>query len=187
MMKPVRSPKRHTARRFALAAVIAAGLAGTTGLAHAQFELPRPIGPTLPGVFDTPPQVLLCPDPVAQIRAEVIAPSVAGRPGRVRIHGTVHNNGGAFVSRPGQQVAQLFQGSAPVQSIDFPRIDSGRSTTFSRDVEWTPGGEFNSDFIVRLTYGPDIFIDDMSTNDDCQLANNEARLTAASIDALFAG
>ncbi len=183
----------HTVRiagatRLGLAGFVAGAIALSTATAGAQFEMPIPL-PGVGGIGDRPiPQLTLtCPDPAARIRAEVIAPSVGGSTGRVRIHATVHNNGADYVSRPGQQVAQLYQGSAAVTSRDFPSLGSGGAAPLTLDVNWTPGGEFNSDFVLLLTYGPDIFIDNMATNDDCRMTNNEARLTAASIDALFSG
>ena len=181
-----RRPGRRLGLRLALAALIAGGVAAPAGLAQAQFQLPERIdGPRLPGGLDGVAPALRCPDPMAEISAEVLVPSTGGSPGRVRIHASVRNNGGPWASRSGQQLAEMVQGAVSLQSIDFPSLDAGRSATFHRDIDWTPHGEFNSDFVLRLVYGPDIFVDGMTSNDDCQLANNQARLTAASIDAMF--
>lgn len=187
-MRKHRTGRTAGLARLGLAGLAASALALSAASAGAQFQLPTPL-PAAGGLGDRPlpPLALACPDPSAQIRAEVIAPSVGGSAGRVRIHATVRNNGADYVSRPGQQMAQLYQGSAPLTSRDFPTIGAGATAPLTMDVDWTPGGEFNSDFVLRLTYGPDIFIDDMATNDDCRMTNNESRLTAASIDALFAG
>lgn len=183
-----RRPGRRLGLRLALAVLVAVGIAAPTGLAQAQFQLPERIdGPQLPGGLDGPPPALRCPDPMAEISAEVLVPSTGSSPGRVRIHASIRNNGGPWVSRNGQQLAEMLQGTSIIQSVDFPALDAGRATAFYRDLDWTPYGEFNSDFVLRLVYGPDIFIDGMTSNDDCQLANNQARLTAASIDALFSG
>ena len=187
-MRKDRSGRTARPTRLGLASLAAGAVALSAASAGAQFELPVPI----PGVGSLgdrplPPVTLACPDPAAQIHAEVVTPSIGGSAGRVRIHATVRNNGADYVSRPGQQTAQLYQGSAPVTSRDFPSIGAGAAAPLTWETTWHPGGEFNGDFVLRLTYGPDIFIDNMATNDDCRMTNNEARLTAASIDALFSG
>lgn len=182
---------RWRTARFGLAGLLAGALTLSAGPASAQFELPRPLPPPgaagslgrLPG----PPIGLACPDPTARITAEVISPAAGGRPGRVRILATVYNNGADYVSRPGQQLAQLYRETVPVTSRDFPAIGAAATADIAWDVDWLPGGEFNADFVLRLSYDPDIFIDALPTNDDCRMDNNEARLTAASIDALFRG
>ncbi len=114
---------------------------------------------------------------------------------RLRFDFGLRNVGSAdFVSGRGQQHIVLLNGSrtvvGPVEFSPPGPVHSGVSHTYrgfrGATFDWH-GGEFATDVVARIGYDPDIFMDGNPDNDDCNMSNNEARMTAEQIAEAMSG
>ena len=132
-----------------------------------------------------PPGPLDCPNPaVTAMTVEVLEKD--GFTGRVRITAVATNAGlQAVDSAEGQQALQIWQGNAVLATESFVDLEPGESVTVSVETDWNTAAEFVSDFIGRLSYDPDIFIDGNEENDDCRTVDNELTLPAVQVNEQF--
>ncbi len=117
--------------------------------------------------------------------------------GTATITGTVTNIGTAnYESGEGQQALYLYEknlgASAPgtlVNQMNFVNLDAGASIEVTYTRDWNSSspaeGEFAPDYILRLSYDPDIFIDGNTNNDDSNLNNNSIEESGIAINNLF--
>lgn len=114
--------------------------------------------------------------------------------GTATITGTVKSIGDDFISDPGQQVVNLYEkplgGSQKlVAQKEFNRLNGGDSLKVSYSRNWDASspaeGEFPPDYILLISYGPDISIDDKETNDDSDSANNRLERSGSGINEMF--
>ncbi|MBS1564314.1 MAG: hypothetical protein JST39_07980 [Bacteroidetes bacterium] len=111
----------------------------------------------------------------------------------VKIEGVVKNTGGlAFTSSPNQQVALLYEntGSRPrlVATKVFQNLSPGQEVRVSYSRPWykaSPAeGEFPPQYILIISYDPDIYSDSNDNNDDSNTANNRLEKSGSEINAM---
>ena len=157
-------------------------------------KLPAP-GERLQEQLRKPPLPLAeCRDPAAiSLKYRVIAkdPKWPATQGRIRIEGVVKNVGNAvFESDPRQAVAELLEeplgGRATVKAQrNIARLDPGATLDLGYERSWDTATEFPPNYILQITYDPDIYIDANKKNDDCNKNNNRTELTGAAINATW--
>lgn len=136
-----------------------------------------------------------CADPMAaDIKFQIVRRDNQFR-GRVRISGTVTNNGlKNFQSGRNQQSIILYEivpGARPreVARRNFINLAAGQSINVSFVRNWnisSPAeGEFPPSYRVCLTYDPDIYIDGNDNNNDCNQRNNCKTENGSQISRLF--
>lgn len=141
------------------------------------------------GMDCIPPELLEglnCPNPgVVSFEATLLSKS--GTSGTFRLDGVVRNVGlQAFNSSAGQQAVQIWRGSTMVAEEVFTNLAPGEEVTISVEVTWSSSDEFPPDYMLLISYDPDIYSDANDENDDCYSDNNSATLTATELNTLFA-
>ncbi len=134
-------------------------------------------------------RVVGCPDPaVVDIKFSIVQRYSQFR-GKVRITGVVKNVGKAdYISKPGRQSIVLDAGDAahPLKTIPFTNLKSGQSITISYELNWDSAspneGEFPPTYRVYIVYDPDITMDSIKTNDDCNVNNNSMTKSGKAIN-----
>jgi hypothetical protein len=120
-----------------------------------------------------------CPDlAVVDIKFTIVRKYSQFR-GRVRITGIVKNVGNAdYISHKGQQAIILDKGDSRyrLKRVDFKDLKVGKTIKISYERDWNSSspneGEFPPTYRVYLSYDPDIGMDNLKTNDDCNPNNN---------------
>lgn len=117
--------------------------------------------------------------------------------GVATITGTVTNVGnGDFTSGEGQQGILLYErplgAAAPgnlVNTVVFTSLNVGESLTVSFSRPWDASspaeGEFPPEYILRVSYDPDIFIDGNDNNNDNNSSNNSLTVSGGEINTMF--
>ena len=134
-------------------------------------------------------KVVGCPDPaVVDIKFSIVQ-RYSQFYGKVRITGVVKNVGKAdYISKPGRQSIVLDAGDAahPLKTIPFTNLKSGQSITISYELNWDSAspneGEFPPTYRVYILYDPDITMDSIKTNDDCNMGNNSMAKSGKAIN-----
>jgi hypothetical protein len=132
-----------------------------------------------------------CPDPAATDISATVLSRTGPFAGKVLISGTVTNLGAMFDSNPGQQTVYLYEvtlGGTPrlVASQDFVDLTPGATVSVSAEVVWSSIlSEFPPSYRVLIGYDPDIFIDGIPNNDDCNTTNNAAEVDGFAINDLL--
>lgn len=151
-----------------------------------------PIPEELDGVFRLPEDgifLLRCagPDPAVTALQYELVELTGDNVGRVRITGKIKNIGQtAFSSSSGQQSLQLYEGGTLVATEDFINMLIDGEVTVTYEREWSVSDEFKPDqYVLLISYDPDIYIDDNLLNDDCNQDNNRRERDAGEIDDLF--
>jgi hypothetical protein len=112
--------------------------------------------------------------------------------GTVRLTGKVKNIGNTnFSSGPKQQFIQLIQ--KPLGTSTETVIKHHEFSTLAADAEievtivipWDVAIEFQPEYILRISYDPDIYIDGNSNNDDTNSTNNTFTLSGFDINGVF--
>lgn len=141
------------------------------------------------------------PPPDIDIEATEINFSIANRENFVAdatITGTVTNIRDDFRSGENQQSVLLYERSLGTPSgnpgnlvaqQNFANLDAGATITVSYTRRWNASspaeGEFPPDYILVLTYDPDLFIDGNDENDDTNTDNNRVERNGQGINMLF--
>lgn len=133
-----------------------------------------------------------CPDlAVVDIKFSIVQRYSTFR-GKVRISGVVKNIGKAdYISRPGSQMIVLDAGDAahPLKTVPFTNLKMGQSITISYETDWDSAspneGEFPPTFRVYLSFDPDISMDSLKTNDDCNPSNNHMSKSGVDINKML--
>ncbi len=139
-----------------------------------------------------------CPDLAAhQIEFKLMRRDPASQfRGRVRITGVIRNVGlVAYSSRPGQQVAYLYEQNpgegAPrlVAERSFTNLATGREVRVSFERDWNGSssleGEFPPTYKLLIGYDPDIYQDSNPKNDDCNRTNNQRERSGSDINSTY--
>lgn len=112
--------------------------------------------------------------------------------GEVRLTARVTNIGNTnFSSSSGQQFIQLSRRplgtsiETVLEQNDFTVLAHGDEITLIVVINWDTTVEFQPEFILRISYDPDILIDDNTNNDDSNTTNNEFVLSGFDINDLF--
>lgn len=117
--------------------------------------------------------------------------------GVATITGTVTNVGDLdFNSGQGQQGILLYERPlgtpAPgnlVTRLDFTRLNVGSTLTVSFSRQWDSSspaeGEFPPEYILIVSYDPDILIDANETNNDTNSSNNSLTVSGGAINGMF--
>ncbi|RKR15408.1 hypothetical protein CLV91_1494 [Maribacter vaceletii] len=118
--------------------------------------------------------------------------------GTATITGTIKNIGDHFSSGRGQQIAYLYERSLGtpttqlgniVASKSFSELASNGTLEVSFTRPWNSSspaeGEFAPEYILVLSYDPDLFIDGNKSNDDTNHDNNEILESGIEINNLF--
>ena len=142
------------------------------------------------------------PKPTIDLKAESITFSVVKTTddyhGVATIKGTVKNVGDDFASGDGQQTIYLYERSlgTPTNQLGievakkpFKNLSAGEilEVTFSRNwYSASPAeGEFPPEYILIISFDPDLYIDGNLNNDDTNHANDELLKSGSGINALF--
>lgn len=140
-----------------------------------------------------------CPDLAAhQIEFQLIQRDPASQfRGSVRITGIIRNVGlVAYNSRPGQQVAYLYEQQLGVSTTPllvaerpFENLAPGREVRVSFERNWdgsSPAeGEFPPTYKLLIGYDPDIYQDSNPKNDDCNRTNNQRERSGSDINSTY--
>ena len=117
--------------------------------------------------------------------------------GTATITGIVTNIGSEnFVSSTNQQRILLYErpsGSSGtgtlIGEVNFTTLNAGEQLTVSYTRNWdssSPGeGEFPPNYVLQITYDPDITVDGNENNDDKNSANNSLTENGKAINDLF--
>jgi|TARA_B100001059_G_C17633760_1_gene475756 hypothetical protein len=112
--------------------------------------------------------------------------------GEVRLTAIVTNIGNSnFNSSSGQQFIQLSRrelGSTAetvLETNNFTVLNRGDEITLVVVINWNTAIEFQPEFILRISYDPDILLDDNPNNDDTNSTNNSFVLSGFDINGLF--
>lgn len=112
--------------------------------------------------------------------------------GEVRLTARVTNIGNTdFNSGSGQQSIQLLRrplGSTTetlLEENNFTEINHGDQITIVVVINWDIAIEFQPEFILNISYDPDIAIDGNENNDDSNSSNNRFVLSGSDINSLF--
>ncbi|MAQ75146.1 MAG: hypothetical protein CL613_02290 [Aquimarina sp.] len=117
--------------------------------------------------------------------------------GTATITGIVTNIGSEnFVSATNQQRILLYErpfGSSSAGSligeVNFTSLNAGEQLTVSYTRNWNSSspdeGEFPPNYVLQITYDPDIAIDGNENNDDKNSANNSLTESGTAINDLF--
>ncbi|MBF6627609.1 MAG: hypothetical protein PHS71_07785 [Proteiniphilum sp.] len=111
--------------------------------------------------------------------------------GNVTITGIVKNIGDPYHSSEGQQTLFLIEKPAagdPVTLIskDFKDLDAGETLEITYQVQkWRSSQEFPPDYILRISFDPDLYIDGNPHNDDANQHNNTLEKEGEEIKQLF--
>ena len=117
--------------------------------------------------------------------------------GTATITGTITNIGTAnYESEDGKQSLLLYEkqlgtsGSGTlVNQINFTNLAAGASTQITYTRDWNSSssaeGEFAPDYILTISYDPDILLDGNNNNDDNNLSNNSIEESGYAINDLF--
>ncbi len=118
--------------------------------------------------------------------------------GTATITGTIKNVGDYFSSGTGQQTIYLFERSLGtpttqrgnlVATRSFTELASNGTLEISYSRQWNSSspaeGEFAPEYILDISYDPDIFIDDNKNNDDTNHDNNNIMESGMEINNLF--
>src|SRR5690606_29140905 len=101
--------------------------------------------------------------------------------GEVTITGIVKNLGDDFISGEGQQSIYLYERDAGLASDNpgtllteeaFTTLDAEGTIEVSFSKTWNTSIEFPPDFILMISYDPDLHIDDNPHNDDSNSEND---------------
>lgn len=115
--------------------------------------------------------------------------------GIATITGVVKNIGDDYRSATGQQQATLYErplgnltGTVVAQSA-FTNLDAGDSITLTYERDWNRSspseGEFPPDYVLIISYDPDLLLDGNTANDDTNSSNNQKEENGRDINELF--
>ncbi|GEM_PF-996191 len=118
--------------------------------------------------------------------------------GVATIKGIVKNVGDNFSSGDGQQTIYLYERSLGTPSTQpgtivaqkaFTTLSAGQTLEVSFSRNWNSGspaeGEFPPEYILLISYDPDLYIDSNLNNDDTDHGNDEILVSGSEINALF--
>ena len=133
------------------------------------------------------------PAPTIDLAAEsleVTVDKVSATEGTIFLRGTVKNIGGDFVSGEGQQKVYLTEKypggqSTTVAQKAFTVLSAGAIIELKYSRQWRTSAEFPPEYTLRISYGPDIYLDGNDQNDDKNMNNNSRKITGAQINARF--
>ena len=118
---------------------------------------------------------------VVALRVDVkrqVSPSTAD----IEIVGVVQNIGSEdFLSTANQQSVQLYQktpGAADRMLLkkEFLNLKSGQKVEVRHRLQWSTSVEFPANYLVMISYDPDITLDGNPNNDDVKRADNRRQL-----------
>lgn len=134
------------------------------------------------------------PDPNIDLEAHEIVFSVvktAPFSGNATIKGVIQNVGDDYRSDPGKQVIYLYEKELGVANgeivaqKEFTNLDAGETLELSYSRSWSAPIEFPPDYILWISYGPDITMDGNEANDDKISVNNKLVKSGEGINDLF--
>lgn len=118
--------------------------------------------------------------------------------GNATITGNIKNIGDDFISGAGQQSILLYeralgiptsQPGTLVASLDFTTLAANQTLEVSFTRPWNSSspaeGEFPPEYILRISYDPDLYIDGNLNNDDSDASNNEVLVSGSLINTMF--
>jgi hypothetical protein len=126
----------------------------------------------------------------ADITYEMVSQSSATT-GTIKIIAHVKNVGNsAFTSSANLQVANLVVKTPGdvdfiVEHLDFTSVPKDGELTFNITRQWDTADEFPQSYELRIVYGPDIYIDSSTDNDDANQSNDTFLLSGTTINTLF--
>ncbi|WP_179020428.1 hypothetical protein [Winogradskyella forsetii] len=139
--------------------------------------------------------------PQIDLKAEFILFSVEPTTqfaGTATITGIVKNIGDDFNSGAGQQTISLYERSLGtptnqsgnlVASLNFETLAANETLEVSYSRPWNSSspaeGEFPPEYILVISYDPDLFLDGNLNNDDTNTANNEILVSGSLINTMF--
>jgi hypothetical protein len=126
-----------------------------------------------------------------EIKVSVIS-AATDNSAKLKIEGIVKNVGRLnYSSASGQQLALLYEeipGTAPrlVATRSFQNLAVNATTRLSISKKWdkTAYAEFPPNYILVVTFDPDLYIDGNVNNDDAVSANNRLTKAGAEINAM---
>jgi hypothetical protein len=130
------------------------------------------------------------PDPAVQrIDFRIVSRRTNFR-GRVRIAGVVKNVGSdSFQARPNQASVYLYEGNRLVAEKALQALRPGEEIQVVYEREWDASspaeGEFPPTYKLAILYDPDIYLDDIKSNDDGDSRNNQMSRSGSAVNALF--
>ena len=150
---------------------------------NAQFKpLPRGVTPQLNNKL-----IVKKPDlAVTQFSVRVME-KVSRWQFRVRLTATVKNVGqGDYISGANQQSMTIMPvgASRASKTLRFQNLRVGQSASISHDFTFSLSDEFPTNWVARVGFDPDIYIDGNRRNDDTNRANNARTITASKIRAV---
>lgn len=134
--------------------------------------------------------------PIIDLEARTIDYELVTTPtsttGEVRLTGRVTNiENTNFSSDSRQQFIQLSRrplGSTTetvLEQNDFTAIAHGDEITLVVVINWDIANEFQPEFVLRISYDPDILTDGNTNNDDSNSSNDVFVLSGFDINSLF--
>ena len=137
------------------------------------------------------------PTPIIDLEAERISFSLETLTeftGNATITGTVTNIGDNFSSGTGQQAILLYEkplGASSllpehlVATLEFVNLGANESLNVSYTRFWSRSEEFPPDYVLVISYDPDLFLDGNESNDDTNHDNNSVTESGFAIHDLF--
>lgn len=129
------------------------------------------------------------PLPIIDLEAEFfVLDLVSGSPsnGEITIIGVVRNVGDDFSSSTGQQSIVLYEkpiagSETEVARTDFTDLGANETLQLPYTRTWSTSNEFPPEYILKIVYDPDIFIDGNVNNDDTNSENDSLNATGYEI------